>query len=449
MSNTASIIKSGYLKKLTTDRTLSALFSREWKERWIVLRADTIAYYRDRRDTKSKGSITRGFVMAIAKSGSDLYAEKCPDKKEKWGISVLTGDEGIEYHLAAKDEAEQAEWYQMLTSWHHGLLSASEDRSTCGDGSLAHAHGDQRHLSDFTKGPCLGKGGTAAVWMVRDKRGETFAMKTIPTHKLNNKAFDAVLKEAETLRKLQSLRHPFLVQFHEWFEAGGQLHLILEYCQQGNLYELQKEQTGKVFTPARTRVYMAETALAVSALHSLELTHSDLKLENLLLDQRGHIKLCDFGFTKPTHDGQGATGYTVIYASPEIINNEPTTTAVDWWALGIVLYECIAGATPFKSGGKFNLSQMLENVTNPRYQVPPFSEGTPECVYELVLRLLDRDPATRLNCVEEYLAHPFNQGLTQEALLALEVPIPDECADYPIRASFNHDCDIHGAAPGE
>eukprot|EP00656_Telonema_subtile_P000228 TRINITY_DN10115_c0_g1_i4.p1 TRINITY_DN10115_c0_g1~~TRINITY_DN10115_c0_g1_i4.p1 ORF type:complete len:248 (+),score=64.43 TRINITY_DN10115_c0_g1_i4:141-884(+) len=233
------------------------------------------------------------------------------------------------------------------------------------------------------------------------------------------------------------------------FEADHQLHLILEYCQQGNLYELQKEQIGKVFTPGRARVYMAETALAVSALHSLGLTHSDLKLENLLLDKSGHIKLCDFGFTKPTDDGQGATGYTVIYASPEMLNNEPTTTAVDWWALGIVLYECIAGNTPFKSGAKFNIGEMLDNITNKDYKVPQFDANVPQCVYELVLRLLDRDPDVRLNCVEEYLSHPFNAGLTATALLNMEVPIPDECADYPIRASLTHDHSPLGGANSE
>ena len=81
--------------------------------------------------------------------------------------------------------------------------------------------------------------------MVKDPKGQLFAKKTIPTHRLNERAYDAVLKEAETLKQLQSLHHPYLVAFHEWFTCNNQLHLILEYCQLGNLYELKSEQQGK------------------------------------------------------------------------------------------------------------------------------------------------------------------------------------------------------------
>eukprot|EP00658_Telonema_sp_P-2_P034359 TRINITY_DN2508_c0_g1_i2.p1 TRINITY_DN2508_c0_g1~~TRINITY_DN2508_c0_g1_i2.p1 ORF type:complete len:444 (-),score=87.52 TRINITY_DN2508_c0_g1_i2:344-1675(-) len=434
--DTAEIVKSGRINKLTTQRTLAALFSRQWKERWVVLRQGTVAYYRDRRDTEPKGSIANGFVTAIAKAGTSMYNERCPQCDQEFGFSVLTGDPELDFHFSVETQQEQDEWLALLTAWHHGqLVGAPESRATVGDGSLAHSLGDEKRLQDFCKIGNLGKGGTASVFKVKDRTGALYAMKTIQSHRLNNEAFDTVLKEAETLRNLQSLRHPFLVQFHQWFESEGRVHLILEYCPRGNLYELQKEQRGKVFSAYRSRLYVAETALALQALHSLRLAHSDLKLENLLLDQDGHIKLCDFGFSKPSNDGQGATGYTIIYASPEMLTEGPITAAVDWWALGVVLYECIAGHSPFKTTGKTAVLNMIDNIKNPSYDIPPFEAylAVPDSAHDLVVGLLDRDPTTRLTSLQHYLDHPFNQGLTEDALMARQVPFPVD--ENPVRCS--------------
>ena len=82
------------------------------------------------------------------------------------------------------------------------------------------------------------------MWMVKDPKGHYFAKKTIPTSRLNARAYDAVLQEAQTLKQLQALQHPYLVKFHQWFAYENHLHLILEYCMLGNLYELKSEQEG-------------------------------------------------------------------------------------------------------------------------------------------------------------------------------------------------------------
>ena len=91
-------------------------------------------------------------------------------------------------------------------------------------------------------GPPLGQGGTAAVWKVTDRKKNIFAMKRIATNRLNNTAFEAVLAEAETLRQLKELEHPYLVQFYDFFTKANMLYLILEYCELGNLYQLKQEQ---------------------------------------------------------------------------------------------------------------------------------------------------------------------------------------------------------------
>jgi len=104
---------------------------------------------------------------------------------------------------------------------------------------------------------------------VTDRRNNIFAMKEIATNKLNNTAFEAVLAEAETLRQLKALEHPYLVHFYEFFTQQNMLYLILEYCALGNLYELKQEQLSKRFSCNRSRIYMAETVLAMEALHSL------------------------------------------------------------------------------------------------------------------------------------------------------------------------------------
>ena len=134
--NWAVCLGSGHLKKLTAGRTVGGWGSREWKERWIVLRSDTIAVYRQNRGDqvnpahllhlppvkpllqKAKGSIARGFCIGIYASGEAAYAKACPDPKKKWGISIMTGDTDLDYHMEAASEREHTEWYQMLMQWH-------------------------------------------------------------------------------------------------------------------------------------------------------------------------------------------------------------------------------------------------------------------------------------------------------------------------------------------
>jgi len=447
--NNASVLKNGRILKLTQNRTFGGFFSREWKERWVVVRSDTLAVYREQRDKEPKGSIARGFCTGILTSSDQAYQKACPDPKEhkKWGITVLCGDADMCYHMAAENEHEFQQWYQVLTQWYEGAINDGR-RGTASDGSLEHSFGDKIQLQDYTKeGAPLGQGGTAAVWKVKDRKGGIFAMKRIATNKLNNMAFNAVLAEAETLRKLKDLHHPYLVRFYEFFTSDNMLYLILEYCALGNLYELKQEQTSKRFGVRRTRLYLAETALAMEALHQLGLTHYDLKLENLLLDCDGHIKLCDFGFTKPDDDGKEVAGYTEIYAAPEILKGEHTGPAADWWALGVLLYECLSGVSPFRMTPKCSLHQMRGNVTNPAYAIP----ALPDCIcgngealqlklaHNLVCELLQRDPSARMSTEDAFWGHMFNAGLSKQALMAKEVPINEPMSPNssgPTRCSF-------------
>jgi len=159
-----------------------------------------------------------------------------------------------------------------------------------------------------------------------------------------------------------------------------------------------------------------------------------------LLDCDGHIKLCDFGFTKPNDDGKEVAGYTEIYASPEILQSQPTGPAADWWAVGVVLYECIGGASPFKVSSATSMYDMKRNIVDPNYRIPPFSDSSEnaQVAHHLICELLQRNPAERLSSQDAWWNHSFNAGLCKRQLMARQVAVESDVAG-PARCSFDHE----------
>ena len=120
---------------------------------------------------------------------------------------------------------------------------------------------------------------------------------------------------------------------------------------------------------------------------------------------------------------QEVAGYTEIYASPEILQNQPTGPAADWWAVGVLLYECIGGVSPFKVSAKTSMYDMKQNIVDPNYPIPPFDpniENT-QTAYHLICELLQRNPAERLSSVNAWWTHSFNTGLCKQELMSRQV----------------------------
>ncbi|KAK7012588.1 protein kinase A catalytic subunit, partial [Halocaridina rubra] len=176
------------------------------------------------------------------------------------------------------------------------------------------------------------------------------------------------------------------------------LYMLFEYVCGGELFSYLRN-AGKF--PMTTAVfYASEIVSALEYLHSLSIVYRDLKPENLLLDRDGHLKITDFGFAKKLTDRYGEKTWTLCgtpeYLAPEIIQSKGHNKAVDWWALGILIYEMLAGYPPFFDDNPFGI---YEKILGGRVEWPRHLDATAK---DLIKKLLTQDRTKRLGNMKEW-----------------------------------------------
>jgi serine/threonine protein kinase len=230
-----------------------------------------------------------------------------------------------------------------------------------------------------------------------------------------NEAVEQTLIEKDVLLKT---RHPFLVSAHATFQNPKKIYLVIDYVPAGELFGRLKEE-GK-FSENRARLYAAEIALGLGALHAVGFVYRDLKPENVLVDGQGHLKLTDFGLVKTQMNGANATTNTFCgtpeYIAPEMLQQKPYTKAVDWWSYGILVFEMLTGLPPFYHENTNKMYRMIlqDPITYPSY--------LSKVSKDFIGALLNRDPAARLGGgaggVEDVKGHPFFSSLKWDDVLA-------------------------------
>lgn len=166
---------------------------------------------------------------------------------------------------------------------------------------------------------------------------------------------------------LSMVDHPFIARMHSAFQDHSTLFFVLDYCAGGELFfHLSRL---KCFTEPMARFYAAEITLAIDHIHGLNVVYRDLKPENILLGQDGHVKLVDFGLAKENvfdYD-QGANSFcgTYEYLAPEVLARKGHGKAVDWWNLGMVLFEMLTGLPPWYTKEQKVLFQVSHPLSRP------------------------------------------------------------------------------------
>lgn len=170
---------------------------------------------------------------------------------------------------------------------------------------------------------------------------------------------------------LSVTKHPFIVGLNYAFQTPDKLFLILKYCPGGDLGEhLQKE---KRFSEERVRNYLAEITLALEHLHNKDVIFRDLKPDNIVLDHEGHAMLTDFGLSKEgvMEHATGAKSFcgSVAYLAPEMLKRCGHGKAVDWYLLGVVMYELLVGIPPYYANNK---EELFDNIEKGHLKLPSF-----------------------------------------------------------------------------
>jgi len=265
----------------------------------------------------------------------------------------------------------------------------------------------------------LGTGTFGTVKLVKhDPSGQTFAIKIVS--KARVVAFHQQEHIMNEKRILSEIDHPFCVELITTFKDESHLYMVLEFLPGGELFSLlQKERR---LSEGAASFYSCMVMLAFDYLHNRNFIYRDLKPENLMLDKKGYIRLVDFGFAKMIKDRTWTLCGTPEYLAPETIRNKGHGKGVDWWALGILIYEMMAGYPPFCGDtpmGTYKL--ILEGAIE-------FPKSMGMYGRDVVRRLLHPAYTKRLGCLRngalDIKQHRYFCNIDMPELLKMRVPPP-------------------------
>ncbi|XP_036997916.2 microtubule-associated serine/threonine-protein kinase 3 isoform X3 [Artibeus jamaicensis] len=285
--------------------------------------------------------------------------------------------------------------------------------------------------SDFETIKLISNGAYGAVYLVRHRdTRQRFAIKKINKQNLMlRNQIQQVFVERDILTFAEN---PFVVSMFCSFETRRHLCMVMEYVEGGDCATLLKNMGPLPVDMAR--MYFAETVLALEYLHNYGIVHRDLKPDNLLITSLGHIKLTDFGLSKIGLMSMATNLYeghiekdtrefmdkqvcgTPEYIAPEVIFRQGYGKPVDWWAMGIVLYEFLVGCVPFFGDTP---EELFGQVVSDEIMWPEGEEALPADAQDLITRLLRQNPLDRLGTggTHEVKQHPFFWTLDWAGLL--------------------------------
>lgn len=286
--------------------------------------------------------------------------------------------------------------------------------------------GEEVCLDDFICKKILGKGSFGKVFLVEKKDDKKlYAMKSLRKDViLENDQVESTKLEKEILLKA---KHPFFVKMSYIFQTDQKIYFVMNFIRGGELFtHLQSE---KRFKEERARFYAAQIISAIGYLHKKKIIYRDIKPENILMGEDGYLYLADFGLAKEMTNRDFTSSFcgTPEYLAPEIIQNKGHNHAVDWWSIGILIYEMIVGFPPFYHSNQQTMYELIEKFPvkfpDPVKHKIPMSEE----VKDLISKMLEKDPKNRIGTeggVDEIQQHPWFEGFDFDKLLNRELDAP-------------------------
>jgi serine/threonine protein kinase len=290
-------------------------------------------------------------------------------------------------------------------------------------------------LHDFQFIRKLGEGSFGTVVLTKGKLPggpeQLYAIKALKKRNITTSTISEIMAEKEAF--MLTSGHPFITTMYSCFQNTGHLFFVMEYMSGGNL----KEQLDEVefFSEKRAKFYAAEIVLAVQFLHQHGILHRDLKLENVLVGSDGHCKIADFGLSKLglfRHCKTTTKCGTPFCMAPEIVKNLPYGQGVDWWAVGVMIYEMMTGYPPFDYDEEEDMDgdsaeeKLEDKILNDEVTFP---DNMSLAAISIVMMLLMKNSQKRLGStgsVDAVRQHPFFKGIDWKALQEKRVQPPEE-----------------------
>lgn len=280
-------------------------------------------------------------------------------------------------------------------------------------------------LKDLVKFRILGVGTFGKVWLVSHKRtGKPYALKMLSKREIiGHHQVEGVIREKNIM---SSVDHPCVVNLIATFQDERSLYMLIELVQGGELFSVIHTETRDGIPNANSRFYAACILESLSHLHHRHISYRDLKPENILIDGLGYCVLVDLGFAKIVMDKTYTLCGTPEYLAPEIILSKGHDKGVDYWAFGVLIYEMLAGRSPFYSYGTDQVS-LFKRIVQVKYSFPPGGVVN-EVAQDLIQRLIVRRQANRLGCLArgemDIRDHSWFAIIDVDKLLNKKIPAP-------------------------
>lgn len=421
----AHVVKEGWLYK-------RGEHIKNWRARFFMLLDNgTLVGYKNKPQQAALGEPLNNFHV---KGCQIMYADR--PKPYTFSIRGLQFTNVIERMFHVDSEIEREEWAAAIRMVSEQLSTSDTDVDMTPNynnenlsficmhqGTSISSTGKRKvTLESFEFIKVLGKGTFGKVILCREKATEhLYAIKILKKEVIIQK--DEVAHTQTENRVLRTTNHPFLTSLKYSFQTNDRLCFVMEYVNGGELFfHLSRE---RVFSEERTRFYGAEIISALAYLHAHSIIYRDLKLENLLLDSDGHIKVADFGLCKEDIT-YGRTTKTFCgtpeYLAPEVLDDNDYGRAVDWWGIGVVMYEMMCGRLPFYNRDHDVLFTLIlmEEVKFPKTLSVE--------ARDLLSGLLVKDPARRLGGgpedAKQIMNHPFFSSINWRDLEQKKIPPP-------------------------
>ncbi|WAR58266.1 hypothetical protein PtB15_5B500 [Puccinia triticina] len=381
-------------------------------------------FYKADFDVSRASEITVSTYLRTSPHGS---------QKTDMGDDIFLG--GLNFQPSFDTQSVVDHWYDANTSNGTGRFHLQV--------AFKPSKNTQLTIESFELLQVIGKGSFGKVMQVRKKdTGRIYAMKTIrKAHIVSRSEVTHTLAERTVLCQVNN---PFIVPLKFSFQNSEKLYLVLSCINGGELFHhLQKE--GR-FSEERSRLYAAELLCALEHLHAYDVIYRDLKPENILLDYTGHIALCDFGLCKLNMGESEKTNTfcgTPEYLSPELLLGQGYSKSVDWWTLGVLIYEMLSGLPPYYDE---NVNEMYRKILYNPLRFGP--EINPQA-RSLLTGLLSRNPKQRLgsNGAEEIKQHPFFSQIDWKRLMMKQYTPPFKPSVASAIDTSNFDSEFTSEAP--